>query len=105
MPQGKLEYQLALKNSPIGPIAARKANASVTPPNWASTPEAATERRRIRPSGLPVATAYASTAPKTAPPSDDARANWNDPMKALPTPGAVKSRLENVKPPVELRNA
>ena len=53
--------------SPAGPIVARKANASVTPPNWASTPHADVIVRRRTPFGLPVAMAYARTAPTTAP--------------------------------------
>jgi hypothetical protein len=44
-----------------------KAKASVTPPNWASTPDAAVTMRRSSPPGRAVASAYASTAPSTAP--------------------------------------
>ena len=53
--------------SPSKPTVARKAKASVTPPNCASTPEAEVTTRRRTPSGLPVTTAQASSAPKTAP--------------------------------------
>ena len=52
---------------PVKPNVARKAKASVTPPNWASTPQAAVTTRRSTPSGSPVETAYASSAPSTAP--------------------------------------
>ena len=41
---------------PSVPMVAMKANARVTPPNWESTPQSAVTRRRMRPSGDPVAT-------------------------------------------------
>ena len=43
------------------------AKASVTPPNWARTPQAEVTKRRSAESGLPDTIAYASSAPKTAP--------------------------------------
>ena len=52
---------------PTGPIAARKANTRVTPPNCAKTPEAEVTMRRSVPRGFPVATAYANSAPASAP--------------------------------------
>ncbi len=52
---------------PSKPSVARKAKVSVTPPNCARTPAAALTERRSRPSGLPLTTAQASSAPRTAP--------------------------------------
>jgi hypothetical protein len=43
------------------------ANASATPPNWARTPHNAVTNRLSMPSGRAVDTAYARTAPMTAP--------------------------------------
>jgi hypothetical protein len=48
---------------------AMKAKASATPPNWASTPHNEVMNRLSRPSGRAVDTAYARTAPITAPAS------------------------------------
>ncbi len=42
---------------PLSPIVAMNANASVTPPNWASTPHAEVTTRRIRPVGFAVTSA------------------------------------------------
>src|SRR4051794_24691747 len=53
--------------NPDRPMVARNAKARVTPPNWASTPEAAVTTRRSTPPGLAVTRAYASRAPKIAP--------------------------------------
>ena len=39
---------------PAVPMVAMKAKARVTPPNWASTPQAAVTKRRKAPFGLPV---------------------------------------------------
>ena len=59
---------------------ARNANASVTPPNWASTP-----RRPGEPAhhavGFPDATAYVRIAPSTAPITDEITQSLNEPMK------------------------
>src|SRR5262245_39718292 len=49
--------------NPDSPMVAMKANASVTPPSWASTPEAAVTARRSGPSRGPLKTAHASRAP------------------------------------------
>src|SRR5438270_302602 len=46
---------------------AMNAKASVTPPNWARTPDAETTRRRSSPLGDPVTIAYESRAPSEAP--------------------------------------
>ncbi len=53
--------------NPVKPNVARNANASVTPPNWASTPQAAVTTRRRTPPGAAVEIACASSAPRTAP--------------------------------------
>ncbi len=52
---------------PLNANVARKANASITPPNCASTPDAATTTWRSSPSGSPDATAQASSPPSIAP--------------------------------------
>src|SRR6266498_1685777 len=51
---------------PDRPIVAMNANARVTPPNCASTPEAAVTTRRNTPPSFDVTRAYASRAPNTA---------------------------------------
>ena len=61
---------VSLKKSvtrPLKPNVARNAKASMTPPNWASTPDAATEIWRSTPPGPPADTAQASRPPKIAP--------------------------------------
>src|SRR5450759_51047 len=53
--------------NPWNPTVATNAKASVTPPNCASTPHSEETMRRSWPPSRPVETAYASSAPKTAP--------------------------------------
>ena len=63
---------------PLNPKVARNANASMTPPNWASTPEAAITSWRRRPFGSPRTTAQASRPPKMAPRIAVITASWID---------------------------
>ena len=63
MPSWSLQQH---REKPCSPIVARNANASVTPPNWASTLHADMTARRSSDGGA-VTSAYASSAPNTAP--------------------------------------
>ena len=69
-PTRRSTWRMSLKKSvarPLNPNVARKAKASITPPNWARTPDAATTSCRSRPSGSPRTTAQASSPPMIAP--------------------------------------
>src|SRR5690349_11286812 len=53
--------------NPVAPKDARKAKARATPPNCARTPHKEVTKRLVTPFGGAVDTAYASSAPSTAP--------------------------------------
>jgi hypothetical protein len=85
---------------PDRPMVAMKANARVTPPNWASTPDRAVTTRRSSPPGRAVASAYASTAPRTAPRTAvtaDSRMLRPKASSTYALPSAVT--FDQVKPP------
>ena len=77
---------------PVPAKVARKAKASMTPPNWASTPDAATTTCRSWPFGSPRTTAHARSPPKIAPMIAVPTASWMDLMKALTNISSVNSR-------------
>ena len=67
---------------PLSPIVAMNANASVTPPNWASTPQAEVTSRRTTLSGPAghhrvARAARRSTAPRTAVTADSVMLRTN----------------------------
>ena len=76
---------------PCIPTVATKANASVTPPNWASTPHSAVMIRRSVPPGRPVATAYDRRAPNTAPSTAVTADRTTELTKAETTCGWVRA--------------
>ena len=86
---------------PVVPMVAVKAKASITPPNWASTEQAATTVRRRMPVGFAVDTAYASSAPMAAPVTAEMADSPIDQKAALRTAGSVSTpKLASVSPPV-----
>ena len=63
-----VSWRISMVPTPLMPMVAMKAKASITPPNCASTDEMALTMRRSSPFGLlPITSAYEATAPTTAP--------------------------------------
>src|SRR5919112_5637579 len=92
--------------NPDRPMVAMNANASVTPPNWASTPDAAVTARRSSPPGFAVTRAYASTAPNTAPATAvTADSRMLRPNACRMYASRRVARLSSVKPPSSPANA
>ncbi len=75
-----------------------KANASATPPNWASTPDSEVTNRFVTLSTFAVLTAYARTAPSTAPTAAVTAERTTDWRRARTTTGSERAeRLSRVK--------
>ena len=77
----------------MAPKEARNANASATPPNWASTPLSEVVKRLATPPVLAVLTAYASNPPRTAPPSEVTAARTTDWRRPRTTEALVSASM------------
>ena len=87
-------------------MVAMKANASMMPPNCASTADAEVTVLRTTESGWPLASTYASTPPTTAPMTAVIADSASDCPNAASTDGRLSAlRLSRVKAPSAVWNA